>query len=240
MFNMSTSELEDVVHHLLDRRSSTTPTSASSSSFAYTGNIVSSPSVFLSHKSLPWIIDSGASDHMFRSSDLFSDYKSASGQDKSWYEKIPVNLLSSRTGKDKFVRDKERQKVTWMQETISDQPLLFSSPDESPNNLRVSLESTNITILETTDLDIPIVKRKDLTELPRDKRTVGCKWVYTVKHKPDGSIKRYKARLVAKGFTQTHEKVYMDIPLGFETLQTKRKVCRLQKSLYGFKQSPRA
>ncbi|KAF5950517.1 hypothetical protein HYC85_012510 [Camellia sinensis] len=30
----------------------------------------------------------------------------------------------------------------------------------------------------------------DLTELPRDKRTVGCKWVYTVKHKPDGSIKR--------------------------------------------------
>lgn len=44
----------------------------------------------------------------------------------------------------------------------------------------------------------------ELTELPTGKRPVGCKWVYTVKHKADGSIERYKARLVAKGFTQTY------------------------------------
>lgn len=31
---------------------------------------------------------------------------------------------------------------------------------------------------------------------------VGCKWVFKIKRKSDGSIERYKARLVAKGFHQ--------------------------------------
>ena len=34
--------------------------------------------------------------------------------------------------------------------------------------------------------------------------SVGCRWVFAVKHKPDGTIERYKAQLVAKGYTQTH------------------------------------
>ena len=44
----------------------------------------------------------------------------------------------------------------------------------------------------------------ELTTLPKGKRTMGCKWMFTVKHRADGSIERYKARLVAKGFTQTY------------------------------------
>ncbi|BFG28235.1 hypothetical protein CerSpe_145090 [Prunus speciosa] len=43
-----------------------------------------------------------------------------------------------------------------------------------------------------------------MVELPRDKKIVGCKWVFTVKQNSDGSIERYKARLVAKGYTQTY------------------------------------
>ena len=44
----------------------------------------------------------------------------------------------------------------------------------------------------------------ELTTLPTGKKTVGCKWVYAVKHLADGFAERYKARLVAKGFTHTY------------------------------------
>ena len=44
----------------------------------------------------------------------------------------------------------------------------------------------------------------DLVPLPKGKKAIGCKWVYKVKHKADGSIERYKARLVAKGYAQTY------------------------------------
>lgn len=32
-------------------------------------------------------------------------------------------------------------------------------------------------------------------------KSVGCGWIFTIKHKIDGSIERIKARLVAKGIT---------------------------------------
>ena len=40
--------------------------------------------------------------------------------------------------------------------------------------------------------------------LPPRKSVVGCKWIYKIKTRSDGSIECYKARLVAKYFTQEY------------------------------------
>ncbi|KAJ9545430.1 hypothetical protein OSB04_025137 [Centaurea solstitialis] len=126
----------------------------------------------------------------------------------------------------------------------------------------------------------------DLETLPPRKRVVGCRWVFTVKLHPDGSLHRLKARLVAKGYSQAYgidydetfspvakmssvricialaaihhwplyqldvknaflngvlkEEVYMEQPPGFIVEEEASKVCRLRRSLYGLKQSPRA
>jgi hypothetical protein len=47
-------------------------------------------------------------------------------------------------------------------------------------------------------------KTWELVPLPKGKRAVGYKWVFTVKQNPKGEVDRYKARLVAKGYSQTY------------------------------------
>ncbi|KAA0054884.1 Beta-galactosidase [Cucumis melo var. makuwa] len=82
----------------------------------------------------------------------------------------------------------------------------------------------------------------EICALPKGHKTVGCKWVFSLKYKAYGTLDRHKARLVAKGFTQTYdlvEEVYISPSPGFEA-QFGQQVCKLQKSLYGLKQSPRA
>jgi len=41
-----------------------------------------------------------------------------------------------------------------------------------------------------------------IVESPSNVKPIGCKWVFKIKRKPDGSVECYKAQLVAKGFSQ--------------------------------------
>ncbi|GJT36008.1 retrovirus-related pol polyprotein from transposon TNT 1-94 [Tanacetum coccineum] len=50
----------------------------------------------------------------------------------------------------------------------------------------------------------------ELVNLPPGKKTVGCRWIYTVKLDSAGNIDRYKARLVTKVYTQKYGIDYGD------------------------------
>ncbi|GFZ21517.1 hypothetical protein Acr_29g0006790 [Actinidia rufa] len=51
----------------------------------------------------------------------------------------------------------------------------------------------------------------DMVDLPSEKSTVECKWVYKIKTQADDTVDRYKARLVTRGFTEEYEIDYEEI-----------------------------
>ncbi|KAK8685819.1 hypothetical protein V6N13_124853 [Hibiscus sabdariffa] len=97
-----------------------------------------------------------------------------------------------------------------------------------------------------------------LVEPPEGIKPIGCKWVFKKKTDMDGNVQTYKGRLVAKVVAfhdyeiwqmdvktaflngKLEEDVYMTQPEGFVTLENARKVCKLQKSIYGLKQASRS
>jgi len=45
----------------------------------------------------------------------------------------------------------------------------------------------------------------NIVDKPRDKKSVGCKWIFIMKHMVSGSIDTYKVRLVANRYIQTYK-----------------------------------
>jgi len=67
------------------------------------------------------------------------------------------------------------------------------------------------------------------TILPLEKKTIGCKWVFKVKHKSDGPIDHHKARLVAKGYTQLEGLDLLDTLIATNHFKTFTCCCHLSK-----------
>jgi len=58
--------------------------------------------------------------------------------------------------------------------------------------------------VEGRDMKREVVYQQSLNQLKLLNGEWKKVWVFTMKHKADGSVERYKARLVAKSFTQTY------------------------------------
>ena len=129
-------------------------------------------------------------------------------------------------------------------------------------------------------------KTWELPELPKVKKSIGCKCVFRKKEVvSEKEGERFKVRLITKGYSQRHginynevfspvvrhtsirvvlalvahqdleleqldvkttflhgnleEEIFMEQPEGFKKPSIENLVCRLKKSLYGLKQSPR-
>jgi hypothetical protein len=67
----------------------------------------------------------------------------------------------------------------------------------------------------------------ELTELPKHKKSIGCKWIYKPKFKSDGSIDKYKARLVEKRYSQTKGIDYAETSAPVAKLNTIRMLIAL-------------
>ena len=80
-----------------------------------------------------------------------------------------------------------------------------------PNSVQEALKHSEWR--KAVNEEIQALEKNDtwvLTDLSPDKKTIGCKWIFIIKHKVDGSIERLKARLVAKGFTQSYGVDYQE------------------------------
>ena len=66
-----------------------------------------------------------------------------------------------------------------------------------------------------------------LVELPPGRTAVGSRWVFRIKHLPDGEVERYKARLVAKGYSQRPGFDYFETFAGTPKYQAIRTILAL-------------
>ena len=87
----------------------------------------------------------------------------------------------------------------------------FLTTSGEPWNIEEALSNTDWKMAMDSEYSA-LMNNKTWHLVPPQKgrNVIGCKWVYKIKRKKDGSLDRYKARLVAKGFKQRYGIDYED------------------------------
>lgn len=89
--------------------------------------------------------------------------------------------------------------------------ILSCTIETEPRNIHEALADPiwkNAVGLEITALETK--ETWTVVSLPPGKHVIGCRWVFTIKYKADGTVDRPKVRLVAKGYTQLEGVDYID------------------------------
>ncbi|KAL0383034.1 UNVERIFIED_CONTAM: Retrovirus-related Pol polyprotein from transposon TNT 1-94 [Sesamum calycinum] len=109
--------------------------------------------------------------------------------------------IPRRSKRARVVKDFGSDFVTY---NIEDDPVTFK-------DAMASLEAKQWKEAVKSEMDSIVSNGTwELVDLPPGCTTIGCKWIFKKKLRPDGSIDKFKARLVAKGFKQKEGIDYFD------------------------------
>ncbi|KAL8100531.1 hypothetical protein AgCh_032693 [Apium graveolens] len=190
-----------------------------------------------------WIVDSGAFDHMTDPIELFNKVLVSTHHNKTVWLKVKnrhvLDVARSLQFQPNVPKKFLGEAILTTTYLINCMPLMFSTLDHPYKCFKAFVTSLDkITIPKSVYevLKIPEWRKATLEEynaferngtwvlttLPLGKRTVGCKWIFSVKQKADRIVDRYKAPLVAKGFTQTYGIDYQETFAPVEKLNTIR------------------